>query len=98
MPTLYPKAAFVDVKLPDLKTKDHYHEFVEAIQGKTKTSTAFDYSGPLSETVLLGSLATRFPKTTLEWDSARLRFKNVKEANQFLQRPYRTGWKVKGLG
>ena len=98
MPTLYPKAAFVDVKLPDLKTKDHYHEFVEAIQGKTKTSTAFDYSGPLSETVLLGSLATRFPKTTLEWDSARLRFKNVKEANQFLKRPYRTGWKVKGLG
>ena len=52
----------------------------------------------MSETVLLGSLATRFPKTTREWDSARLRFKNVKEANQFLKRPYRTGWKVKGLG
>jgi len=98
MPSLHPKTAFVDFKFPEFKRKDHYHEFVEAIQGKTKTSTSFDYSGPLSETVLLGSVATRFPKTTLEWDSARLRFKNVKEANQYLKRPYRTGWKVKGLG
>lgn len=98
MPALFPKAGFNDFKMPDLKTKDHYHEFVDAIQGKTKTSTAFDYSGPLSETVLLGSLATRFPQTTLTWDSARLRFKDSKEATKLLKRPYRPGWKVKGLG
>jgi predicted dehydrogenase len=98
MPALYPKAAFAGFKLPDLPKKDHYHEFVEAIQGKTKTSTAFAYSGPLSETVLLGSLATRFPRTTLEWDSARLKFRNEKAANQYLKRRYRPGWKVKGLG
>jgi hypothetical protein len=71
---------------------------VDAIQGKGKTSAGFDYSGPLSETVLLGSLATRFPKTTLEWDSSRLKFKNEKAANAFLKRKYRQGWKVKGLG
>jgi hypothetical protein len=84
--------------MPKLETKDHYHEFVEAILGKTKTSTAFSYSGPLSETVLLGSLATRFPRTTLEWDAAKLRFKNEKAANVFLRRRYRAGWKVKNLG
>ena len=98
MPELYPKAAFAGFQMPDLPKKDHYHEFVEAIQGKTKTSTAFAYSGPLSETVLLGSLATRFPRTTLEWDSARLKFRNEKAANQYLKRRYRPGWKVKGLG
>jgi predicted dehydrogenase len=97
-PSFYPVASFKDFKLPELKTNDHYHQWVDAIQGKGKTSAGFDYSGPLSETVLLGSLATRFPKTTLEWDSSRLKFKNEKAANAFLKRKYRQGWKVKGLG
>ena len=46
---------------------------------------------------LLGGLATRFPKTTLEWNSAKLKFRNEKQANVFLKRPYRAGWSVKGL-
>lgn len=96
-PSLFPSADFRDFKMPEIAANDHYHQFVEAIQGKTKTSTAFDYSGPLTETVLLGSLATRFPQTTLEWDAARLRVKNEKQANAFLKRKYRGGWKEKGL-
>lgn len=98
MPQLFPRAQYADFKLPEIKANNHYHEFVEAIKGNGKTSTAFSYSGPLSESVLLGSLATRFPNTTLEWDSAALRFKNEKAANVFLKRRYRAGWKVKGLG
>ena len=39
--------------------------------GNGKTTTSFDYSGPLTEAVLLGPLSTRFPKTTLEWNSAQ---------------------------
>jgi predicted dehydrogenase len=97
MPQLFPAAQFRDFKMPEIKGNDHYHEFVDSILGKGPTSTPFTYSGPLSETVLLGSLATRFPKTTLEWNSAKLKFRNVKEANAFLRRPYRAGWKVKGL-
>jgi hypothetical protein len=96
-PALFPSASFKDFKLPEVTKNDHYHQFVDAILGKGPTSTPFTYSGPLSETVLLGSLATRFPKTTLEWNSAKLQFRNEKQANQFLKRPYRTGWKVKGL-
>lgn len=96
-PRLFPSATFKDFVLPDIATVDHYHEFVDAILGKAQTSTPFRYSGPLSETVLLGSLATRFPKTTLEWDSAKLKFRNEKAANPHLRRPYRQGWKVKGL-
>ena len=97
-PSFFPALSFRDFKLPESQTNDHYHQFVDAIQGKGKTSASFDYSGPLSETVLLGSLATRFPKTTLEWDSSRLRFRNEKAANAFLKRKYRPGWKVKGIG
>jgi hypothetical protein len=38
-----------------------------------QTSAPFDYSGPLTENVILGCLATRFPKTTLEWDERNLK-------------------------
>jgi hypothetical protein len=63
-------------------------------RGQTSTTPA--YAGPLTESVLLGSVATRFPKTTLEWNAKKLTF-NVKEANQFVRRKYRKGWEVKGL-
>jgi hypothetical protein len=58
---------------------------------------SFDYSGPLTESVLLGSVAVRFPKTTLQWNSAKLQFENEKAANQFVRRSYRKGWEVAGL-
>ncbi|MBM3787093.1 MAG: Gfo/Idh/MocA family oxidoreductase, partial [Acidobacteria bacterium] len=57
MPSLFPSSQYAGFAMPKLETKDHYHEYVDAILGKTQTSTGFSYSGPLSETVLLGSLA-----------------------------------------
>lgn len=96
-PSLFPTAVFRDFNIPQLAANNHYHEFVDTILGKASTSTPFTYSGPLSETVLLGSLATRFPKTTLEWNAEKLKFRNEKSANEFLRRRYRSGWKVRGL-
>ena len=83
--------------MPDTKDANHWHQFVDAILEKDKTSANFDYAGPLTEAVLLGSVASRFPKTTLEWDAAKLTFTNVKEANQHVRRTYRKGWEVAGL-
>jgi hypothetical protein len=45
----------------------------------------------------LGSVASRFPKTTLQWDAKALKFENEKAANQYVRREYRKGWEVKGL-
>lgn len=97
MPTLLPEDQFKGYVVPQIETVDHYHEFVDTVLGKTTTSTTFNYSGPLTEAVLLGPLATRFPKTTLEWEGRKLRFRNSKEATAFVRRKYRDGWKVKGL-
>ena len=44
------------------ETVNHYHQFVEAVMGNGKTTTSFDYSGPLTEAVLLGPLSTRSPR------------------------------------
>jgi predicted dehydrogenase len=97
MPALFPEAQFKGFELPKAESTNHYHQFVDAVLGNAKTSAPFDYAGPLTEAVLLGPLATRFPKTTLEWDSARLKFRNSPEANAFVRRKYRMGWEVKGL-
>jgi len=97
MPILLPDADYRDFKMPEITAINHYFQFVEAVQGKGKTTTLFDYSGPLTESVLLGPLATRFPKTTLQWDSAKMKFTNSPEATRFVQRKYRGGWHVKGL-
>ena len=97
VPVLLPAEQFKDYKLPNPGGTDHYLQFVEACRGNGKTSAPFDYSGPLTESVLLGCLATRFPGTTLEWDAANLKFTNDTEANRFVRRQYRRGWEVEGL-
>ncbi|MBL9139028.1 MAG: Gfo/Idh/MocA family oxidoreductase, partial [Verrucomicrobiales bacterium] len=97
LPALLPESKFADFKLPTVEGGDHWKQFIDAVRGIGKTSAGFDYSGPLTETVLLGSVASRFPKTTLEWNAAKLKFTNVKEANQYVRRRYRKGWKVAGL-
>jgi predicted dehydrogenase len=96
-PVLLPEEKFRGHKIPRPGHQDHYRQFVEACRGNGRTSTPFDYSGPLTEAVLLGCLSTRFLKRTLEWNAAKLQITNVKEANAFVRRRYRKGWEVKGL-
>jgi len=97
MPILLPLRDFTGFAMPQAEKSDHYFEFVEAVLGNGKTSAGFDYSGPLTEAVLLGPLATRFPNTTLEWNGAKAKFSHA-AANEFLRRKYRSGWSVSGLG
>jgi len=62
----------------------HYHQFVEACLGRDETSAPFSYSSRLTETILLGVIAGRFPNKTLHWDSQKAVFKENK-ANVFLK-------------
>ena len=96
VPILYPTAQFKNFKFPKLQGTNHWGQFVEACQGRGKTTANFAYAGPLTEAVLLGSVALRFPQKTLEWNSHRLHFSQP-EANAFVRRDYRKGWEIKGL-
>lgn len=97
MPELFPKEKFADYQWADLPDHNHYQEWVSAIRESRPASTPFSYAGPLTETVLLGNVAYRCG-SAIEWDSKNLTVTNVKEANEFLRRPYRKGWEVAGLG
>jgi predicted dehydrogenase len=96
-PVLLPAEKYKDYDMPKPGGEDHYLQFVEACRGNGKTSAPFDYAGPLTESVLLGCLATRFPQTTLEWEAAGLKVTNVAEASRFVRREFRKGWEVAGL-
>jgi predicted dehydrogenase len=95
-PLLYPDAKFKDFKFPEVRGADHWEQFLQACLGNGKTTANFGYAGPLTETVLLGGVASRFPQTTLKWDAAELKFEE-KEANHFIRRKYRDGWGLRGL-
>jgi predicted dehydrogenase len=97
MPILLPGEKFKDFKMPDTKGDNHYLQYVEAVRGNGQTSAPFSYSGPLTEMVLLGCLATRFPKTDLTWDTKALKVTNHEAANRFVKKTYRKGWEVEGL-
>ncbi len=86
-----------DRKLSMVKGDNHYLQFVEAVRGNGQTSAPFAYAGPLTETVLLGCLATRFPNKELTWDPAKMKVTNLEEANKYVRKQYRKGWEVEGL-
>lgn len=96
-PILLPAEKFADYRRPQPEGDDHYLQFVEACRGNGRTSAPFSYSGPLTEMVLLGCLATRFPETTLDWDAEALKVPSVPDAGRFVRRDYRAGWSVPGL-
>jgi hypothetical protein len=98
MPVLLPEKDFAGYVMPQDEPGNHYFQWVDAVMGFGKPSAPFEYAGPLTESVLLGPLATRFPKTTLEWNAAKMKFRNSPEADAFVRRTYRSGWQVKGLG
>ncbi len=72
----------------DSEGKKHYHQFVDACLGQGDVSAPFSYASRLTETILLGTIAGRFPNQTLHWDSKTAQF-SEEEANKFLDAPYR---------
>lgn len=67
----------------------HYHEFIDACLGKVSCSAPFEYAARLTETILLGVIAGRFPNQTLHWNAEKGEFAE-KEANHYLSGDYRT--------
>ncbi|MEW4561942.1 Gfo/Idh/MocA family oxidoreductase [Bremerella sp. JC770] len=94
--TLLPEEDFQGWKAPEESIPNsigHYEEWIKAIKEGTPTTCSFDYSGPLTETVLLGNVAYR-SGGPIEWDAKNLKVTNNDSANQFIERKYREGWRI----
>jgi predicted dehydrogenase len=75
------------------KSTGHYVEWITACREGTPTTCNFDYSGALSEAVLLGTVAYRLGKR-LDWDGTTLKATNCPEADRLVRKQYRAGWEV----
>ncbi|MBC7850522.1 MAG: Gfo/Idh/MocA family oxidoreductase [Chitinophagaceae bacterium] len=110
-PTLLPTKRMSEMTLPVAKqpfvpggSEGHQKQWTDACKKGfgTYTSSGFDSSGPLTETVLMGNLAVRsffhkqgqdFPgRKLLLWDGPNMKITNFEPANRFVKREYRKGW------
>jgi hypothetical protein len=97
MPILLPEGDFSETKVEAAPDGNHYHLWVDACLGGAPTTAHFGYAGPLTEAVLLGVLANRFPKQELVWNAAAMTIENHPAAQALIRRTYRSGFEVDGL-
>ena len=82
------------------RSPGHYKEWIEACKGGKPGGSNFDWAGPLTEVVLLGNVALRaglrdeLTRMKLLWDPVNFKFTNLEDANEYLRREYREGWRV----
>jgi predicted dehydrogenase len=92
IPKLFPKEKFTADDMPVIAERNHYVSWAEACRGEDQTTSHFDYAGPLTETVLLGTIAARLPGIPLSWDADAMQLTGATEAQALLTKPYRKGW------
>jgi predicted dehydrogenase len=94
---LFPAEKFKGFEPPAKTIPDsigHHREWIKACKEGTPTLCNFDYSGALTEAVLLGNVAYRTGKA-LDWDAKNLKATNCPEADQYIRKEYRPGWEVR---
>lgn len=96
-PRLIPEQRMKDYRLPPKtlpRSIGHYQEWVQACKTGTPTRSNFEFAGPLTEAVLLGTVCVRVGGQKLDWDSAKLKVTNCPQANDLLHYEYRKGWSL----
>lgn len=76
------------------RIKGHWADWLEAIKTGKPASSNFNYGGPLTETVLLGTAASLFRNQELLWDNETMKVTNVEAANAVIRPDFRSGWSL----
>lgn len=94
-------AGGTDAKVEYEQSPGHFTELAKAIKGGPPARSNFpNYSGPLTETILLGNLAVwaaaepGSPGKKIEWDAKNLKATNAPEVAEVITPTYREGYKL----
>ena len=73
----------------------HHAEWIQACKDNNPKGAlgGFAYSGPFTESLLVGNLAVRLGRR-IEWDSEKMRSPNAPEADNYITKFYRVGWTI----
>jgi predicted dehydrogenase len=98
-PRIIPEPKMKEYELPEKtipRSPGIHAEWINACKGGPPTTSNFDYAGKLTETMLLANIAIRLAprNTVLKWDGPNMRVTNLDEANQYIHKEYREGWKL----
>ncbi|OGV67620.1 MAG: hypothetical protein A2283_07635 [Lentisphaerae bacterium RIFOXYA12_FULL_48_11] len=100
-PRLIPELRMKDFKQPDRTLEripggegGHVKDWVRSCKDGKPASSNFNYSGPFAETVVMGNLAVRYPNRELLWDGENMKVTNDADADSYVRRQYRDGWKL----
>lgn len=94
-PRLIPEAKMKAYRQPPKtlpRSIGHYEEWIRACKEGTPTESSFDFAGPMTEAVLLGTVCVRAGGRKLQWDSPAMKITNLPEANPYLHYTYRDSW------
>lgn len=93
---LYPEDEFSDFKAPARTIQSgpgFYNEWFAACKGGPAATCDFAYSGPLTETVLLGNVAYR-AGGAFDWQSDNLKASGNAKADALIRPEFRKGWEA----
>lgn len=96
-PRIIPEKKMRELKLPEKTLPrvkgSHEMDWVQACKNGRPAGADFAYSGPLTETCLLGNVAKRVD-ARIQWDAENLRVTHLPEANRYIRTEYRQGWEL----
>jgi predicted dehydrogenase len=98
-PRIIPETKMQEYKRPEKtipRSPGIHAEWINACKGGPATTSNFDYASKLTEAMLLANIAIRLSprNTVLKWDGPNMRVTNLEEANQYIHKEYREGWKL----
>ncbi len=74
-----------------LRVPGHHRGWIDACKSGNPVHGHFDYSGPMTETILLGNVALRTGKR-IHWDSPNMKATDAPEADPYIKPAFREGW------
>ncbi len=95
-PRLVPETAMKAYEQPEQtipRLDGHHKGWIDSIKSGEQVHGGFDYSGNMTEAILLGNVALRTGKKII-WDGPNMKAEGVPEADQFIKPPMREGWRV----
>jgi len=93
-PRIIPETKMKAYKLPPktlARSKGHHRDWIDACKGGKPASSNFDYTGHLTEVVLLGNVALRTGRK-LAWDGPNMKATNAPEADRYIRPVYHNNW------
>jgi predicted dehydrogenase len=99
-PRLIPESRMKEVQLPPKsipRSVGHHAEWIQACKERKPegAKAGFAYSGPYTESLLVGNLALRL-QMPIEWDSTAMQATNAPEAEPLIRKTYRAGFGIQG--